>query len=86
MVIYCWVLLMGPLSMSAVSSVLPEPLDSVGQQVSWVMLGVTVQPFCLAPERLRRTMEKKVTTGLTFPVLNSASISVPETAGPNLPT
>ena len=38
--------------MSAVSSVLPEPLASEGQRASWVAMDVMVKPFCLAPERL----------------------------------
>ena len=39
---------MVPLSMSAVSLVLPEPLASAGQQASWAAMDVMVQPFCLA--------------------------------------
>ena len=52
-VIYCWALLMGPLSMSAGSSVLLEPLAQLGEWGYPETTGLMVQPFCLAPERHR---------------------------------
>ena len=62
--IYCWALLMGPLSMSAGSSVLMEPLAQLGEWGPPAETGLMVQVFCLDPEHRKKVTAKTVISGL----------------------